>query len=931
MTLDAAQHITEDSENNSDVKYVAGDNNAYDPVAMAAMGLIQRYRAGKISTQMDKPGLLAKAFGNPAEARRKVTNTLKTLGHQHDIDALCLQALEQYVDEHGEVPNASKVIVTAQIADTLPDAEFDSGHRVVIAVDENGADFIGASDMGLAIAPGGSITTSRKGEADERLGGIIKTKLFVMINFPERSELDALEAQQEAAFAAIAEVMSEPAAAADKLDAVIAQIEQLGGISDIDVAQTVELVQNVIELNTLTEAGITPDNQASAQALTQSITEQVAGLSDSLPPAIADAAQQTIASATIADIAVSMTAPDAVARLDGLTTQIQQLNIPAAQKTEAIQLITNAVELKTLSETGTTPQTQERVQVLNETIAAQLTTQAEHLPPAIAAAAQQSVAQVAASAPDIHAAPAMEAPPTSAQTIPPAAATELAVVIQTLSTADNLPPAIQNIIETLTSGAPITPEAIMQAAQTKSDATPVATPERHEAGQAPLNKTETTPASADTHTVPESNTPPQQIAKLQDLIVTLAQPDVQAALPAQTREAIAPAIETIAAATAIRDIHHAIAHENLPPATVKEARAVVQALETGTSLRAIEPAKIDVILNKPDSPVVTFVKTTPVAAPPPAPVSPVVQNLTRPDTAAPIRQDNVRPIPPAAIAAQVQHIAAQLPPTHKNEPTSRVLETVAQAIKKDGVIPPALREQVQPIINKLPEGPARQDLQRIIDRPAPTAPPPVNPVDTVPPPRGPEPLPTGGPPITPNQPPQPIREPIKPAPVSPPKPEARTPDPLNAPPPRNPVSVTPPVNPVDTVPPSPREPEPLPTTGGPPIIPDQPPREPAPPPVAPVDTLPLQHKRETEHRPHTERPPERERIHEEPVRRGPISIPNSPTPPEIVFQSQCVPGCKGERGCCPSTDFNNGGKENVERAAKKTNVAFAEFKLDMVL
>lgn len=278
--------------------------DAADPVTTAGLALIRLHKTGE----------LAKAFGRPEVARQKVAEKLKALGHEYDIDALCLEALERYVEEHGEVPNATKVIASAQILDRLPDPQFDSGHRVVFAINEDGTDFIGASEMGLAISPSGTTTTSRSGKVDERFGAITKKTLWIMIDFPEKSELDAIEVEQGQALAAVAEAIADPATAAENFDAIVAQVQELGEITDMspaDVVATIETIANAIEahtiateVQTLVETGAaSPDSPvveamtAKVETLSQQVSEQISSLDSALPPVIAETIQAVMETA----------------------------------------------------------------------------------------------------------------------------------------------------------------------------------------------------------------------------------------------------------------------------------------------------------------------------------------------------------------------------------------------------------------------------------------------------------------------------------------------------------------------------------------------------------------------------------------------------------------------------------------------------------
>lgn len=283
MPLDAALKKI-DAVDDPSARYIA--DNVNDPVTRAAAGFIRHYH--------NKEGVLAKAFGQPDDARRKVSQELERLGFAYNIDDYCLQALQQYIEENGDLPpNASKVIASAQILDRLPDPEFESGHRVVFAINEEGPAVVGASEVAISFGPNGTCTSSKAGKIDERFGAITKKTLWIMIDFPEKSELDGIEAQQQAALGAVAQVIENPAEAAANFDAVIEQIQALGQSTDIDVAATIQLVANAVEMATVAEANPAAISSPAVQQLSTQITQQL-GAETNIPPVIAQAVQSVV-------------------------------------------------------------------------------------------------------------------------------------------------------------------------------------------------------------------------------------------------------------------------------------------------------------------------------------------------------------------------------------------------------------------------------------------------------------------------------------------------------------------------------------------------------------------------------------------------------------------------------------------------------------
>ncbi len=735
MPLDAALKKI-DAADYSGAKYVADNTN--DPVTRAAVGLIRAYKVTSHLNQ-EKPGVLVKAFGRPDEARHRVAKELKLLGNAYDIDALCLNALEQYVEENGDLPaNVSKVIASAQILDRLPDPQFKSGHRVVLAINEQGSDFVGASEAGMAFGPNGTCTSSKQGKIDERFGAITKQTLWITIDFPEKSELEGMEAEQQAALTVIAEAIADPANAAQNFDAIIEQIQELGTSTDIDVAATIELVANAVEVASMIASNPALADSAPVQQSLERIIAQLETDSN-IPAGIVETIQATVAA----------------------LTEAQPANAPIAIETPSVA-IAEIVPFASGDMTQSVPENvAEGIDVIADVkpqdVSISIDMTSEITPHSAEAAVLSQQNQDIAVSAETTAAP-------TAQIVETGTPTEI-------STHNGTMPASAEIMISVQDAAITSELALTNNPEKGKDITPesLSVNEISIASVEPLTSAQDTAAvaSENQNTVTESHfdhieapqtvlaeqaiqttatdivvaSPETHIAELENIATNMDASTPHAALTeqialitAKPAEAVADiatmktdalvmeqghAISTASVMTQATFTHNAAhaqratsSHGQIPALGTLTAKTAFGGQAAATSYNAA-PLTSQIIHNVAQKDVTshqnnhTTAHITPVVTPA---NNNVISVTSAKNTSTPLGEKNT--VTPAAAVTQLL-VTAKLPTVLENPESRKTIERAIQIIEQGGTLPKAEQKEIQKIIEKMPQGQERQQLQKI--------------------------------------------------------------------------------------------------------------------------------------------------------------------------------------------------------------------------
>ncbi len=639
MPLDAALKKLDIVDDRA-TKYVADNNN--DPVAAAAAGFINLYS--------NRPGELVKAFGLPDEARREVEQGLIALGIGN-IDEMNLRELEAYIEENAEAPNTTQVIAAAQIAKKVPDPRFKSGHRIVLALNGQGAISAGFAQVKMTYGPNGTNMTSNSADLiDQLMGGIDEETLFITIDFPTKSELDGIEQKS----AELAQMMSEPAAdagaAAQKIDQIIEQVQKLAEVTNIDAAATLQLATNVVEAQARIESGETPDSSA-VQKIVAQISAQITPAADgqtvlNIPHAVIETAQTIIA-------AMEAKAPEVIvtASVDTPAAVSQ-----ASAESAVVAVNTSGAENLTVKQ-----------EAASNTPAAQNHTVSEHS----AAAVEVAVAEKPQAQASVAEATGGIETKTSEITADKPAARETQKVTQDAATQTTDNSQAQPVTAKADTIAVIAEKAT-QSVRAEATAAQAETVKMGTAEIKPLTRSFQTP---DAKIVPiAAETSFIKATPSAAAVASTATATVSKASPAQTVQT--GSVTKAASATPVQT-----------PQQYKPQQATKTQIQPQTAKTVPQPANTNAVRQ------------------------PQVAHKT-PDAKQPT-QLQARTIPAAAIAAQVQAIAKQ-PDMKGNQDAQKILNQVAKTIESGGKLSANQQADLKKIVETMPQGPQRNEMQAIV-------------------------------------------------------------------------------------------------------------------------------------------------------------------------------------------------------------------------
>jgi hypothetical protein len=257
-------------------------------VYAAAQFLIDLYRQTGQTVKIE-------AFDVPHEALLSIARQLDEIGAVHAVKEALLSALKDHVMSHAgsfaRAANAKPIYIALQVANGKPDFAFEQGVTEMAAIDAKSARVEGASAVNVRLTATGTATTSNIADVDKMFASVKGDKLWIQFEAPTREELDGLLTQQQVVLTAVGEAMGGAMSAA-ALEDVLHKIQQEGETTP----EIVRILETLIEMRVMGEAGITPENGArlvELKAQVQTIIEQ--GIETGiLPPAVALGAVQSI-------------------------------------------------------------------------------------------------------------------------------------------------------------------------------------------------------------------------------------------------------------------------------------------------------------------------------------------------------------------------------------------------------------------------------------------------------------------------------------------------------------------------------------------------------------------------------------------------------------------------------------------------------------
>lgn len=268
----------------------ASSNKIDNPlIYSAAQSLIDLHRRNP-----DQP-VKIEIFDVPHDALVQVSEQLDELGASHHVRDALITALKDYVMSKGgsfaRAANAKPVYIAIQVADSKPESKFEQGVTEIAAVDGMTSRVEGASAINVRLTNTGTAMTSNVADVDRMFAGVKGDKLWIQFEAPTKQELAGLLNQQELALAAVGETIGGAISAAE-LEDVLQKLQDEGLVT----AEIVTLLESMIEVRALVEAGVDSTSKPRIAELSQKISELIkSGLeTGGIPVFLAKGAVQSI-------------------------------------------------------------------------------------------------------------------------------------------------------------------------------------------------------------------------------------------------------------------------------------------------------------------------------------------------------------------------------------------------------------------------------------------------------------------------------------------------------------------------------------------------------------------------------------------------------------------------------------------------------------
>jgi hypothetical protein len=502
------------------------------------------------------------AFDVPHDALVDVAEQLDALGATHAVKITLLDALKDYVMSKGgsfaRSSNAKPIYIALEVGGKKPEYRFEDGQVEMAAIDGMSAIVEGASMINVRLTTSGTAMTTNQADVDRMFAHVKGDKLWIQFEAPSKEELDGLMSEQQVALAAIGETIG-GAVSAEELKTILEDMQNDGLVTP----EIIALLENMIEMRVLAEAGVTAETEPRLRELMDIIAEQLkTGVAEgSIPVTLGQGVIESLSSLAetqglvqivtpelMADIAQAIDVAALVEKLESvietLDPETEADSIAALEETiEAVQNLEGQDLAEALVEVGDT------VAMIDmpETVAAEI---AE-----IVAVAEALSAEIIAHLPEPDAM-------TSAMEL---AAAEIVEVLQQLDDLDDLPLELASLIEDLTAEGidieSLTPEALADIL-TSADSAPV-------------------------------------IEAVQNIVLALNNPDVQMALPQETLNSVNQLmnqhdglIEMVAVAEIVQNLQSVVEQGDLSPAQAEVIQDIIERVEAGEDISSIAPEEL---------------------------------------------------------------------------------------------------------------------------------------------------------------------------------------------------------------------------------------------------------------------------------------------------------------------------------------------------
>jgi hypothetical protein len=279
-----------DSQVQSDNRYdLYGDNDNGKGAVLSRQEIHPLAREGAkrlIAQHSQKTPVVIKSWGSPEVVYKEIRQSLIDFGYQIGMAEDMAQKLVDQAEDHSEAARskygANIIALKLEVSRAQPSAQFETGAMEVQRIDglTNHAQVAGATSVAVGINTGGTTTTALRDSVAEIMQAMSGSSVAVWIHFeaPNKSELEGIA--NEAVMAAVAEIAG-GGLAPEKAEIMMEQIEALVE-AGLVAPEVLNVVQNLQQIQIVAMEG----NKADIPALAQDIMEDLAQImeNDSASP-----------------------------------------------------------------------------------------------------------------------------------------------------------------------------------------------------------------------------------------------------------------------------------------------------------------------------------------------------------------------------------------------------------------------------------------------------------------------------------------------------------------------------------------------------------------------------------------------------------------------------------------------------------------------
>ncbi len=238
-------------------------------VRQAAWGLVEHHQKGN--------PVEIRARGTSESVFESLTNQFMAFGTSRVIAEHLAQALvDETINRANDFRSKVKqnyIAVSAIVADAFREDmyQFETGHTEVIVIDKDTADIAGSSGQEVRLTATGTATTSNRADVGQIFASVRKWGLYIIEEAPGKEEIDALDAQVQAALAAIGTDMA-AGMDGEGLRAVIEQLKELGALTP----EIESMLATLVVMSEYAALEQTPEVQKALAELSEKLMEQMA-------------------------------------------------------------------------------------------------------------------------------------------------------------------------------------------------------------------------------------------------------------------------------------------------------------------------------------------------------------------------------------------------------------------------------------------------------------------------------------------------------------------------------------------------------------------------------------------------------------------------------------------------------------------------------